>query len=302
MDFLDLFHVTDSPAGLGLLVLGTTLGFYALYRYLLPRPIPGIPYNYEAGRSFLGDLPAMMRQGRTGSSVEWISDQAKRHPGPLCQIFMQPLGKPNLVLSDYREAQDILLRRVNEWDRSDLSIQTLGGVLPNHHINKKTGPAWKSNRRLLQDLMTPAFLHNVAAPNIYESVCDLIKLWSLKARVSNGRPFTALDDIYDAALDAVFEFTFGSAFTHRSLRPQLEFLNNNFDERALRTFYDTVGEDDPVVFSRAATHETIQATFKMSQSIGEVFAFPRPWLGWFVKRFQPSEAAAARVRHASAKE
>ncbi|KAH8748102.1 cytochrome P450 [Diaporthe sp. PMI_573] len=300
MNTLNLFHLTHSLAGLGLLLLGTTLGFYALYRYLLPTPIPGIPYNYEAVRSILGDLPALIRQSETGSGLEWISDQAKRHPGPLCQIFTQPLGKPTLVLSDYREAQDILLRRVNEWDRSDWSIEVLGGAVPNHHINKKTGPAWKASRRLLQDLMTPAFLRKVAAPNIYESVCDLIKLWDFKARVCNGQPFTALDDIYDAALDAVLEFTFGSAFPHRSLRPQLEAFSNA-NETALRGSSDAVGEDDPVVFPRAAPHETIQATFKTSQSIGEVFAFPSPWLGWYCKRFQPSETAASRVRHAYAK-
>ncbi|KAF9878737.1 cytochrome P450 [Colletotrichum karsti] len=306
METQNFSHLATSSAGRGLEIMAIAMamaaGVYVLYRHLLPKPIPGVPYNPEAVTSILGDLPGLIRENQTGGSgLEWMIAQAKRHPGPLCQIFIQPLGKSFLVLADFCEAQDIFLRRAGEWDRSDWSIEILGGAVPSHHINMKTGPEWKAHRRLLQDLMTPSFLHTVAAPNIYRSVCNLVELWDFKSRESNGRPFTALDDIYDAAMDAVLEFSFGSAFPHRAIHPQLE-AARNADLKALRGLLKAVGEDEPVEFPRAAAHETIQATYQTSKAIGEVYDFPRPRFGWYLKKFQPSETAAARVRHAYIKD
>lgn len=291
----------DSPVGIGLAAATTAVSAYILYRRLLPKPIPGIPCNPEAVGSLLGDLPAMIRESAETSGAEWIVAQASRHPGPLCQIFLQPLGKPFLILSDYHEAQDVFLRRSSEWDRSDWSIEILGGVAPSHHINMKTGPAWKAHRRLLQDLMTPAFLHTVAAPNIYNSVLGLVQLWDIKEAASGGRPFSALDDIYDAALDAVLDFSFGTAFPHRAIVPQLEKLQNAGQDTP-RKVHDTTGDGGVVVFPHAQVHETLRATLKVSTSVGEVLDFPRPSWGWYWKKFVPSEHVANHIRHTYARE
>lgn len=33
---------------------------YFVYRSLLPRPLPGIPYNHDAANKLFGDVPEMM--------------------------------------------------------------------------------------------------------------------------------------------------------------------------------------------------------------------------------------------------
>ncbi|KAM5350984.1 hypothetical protein ACJ41O_003707 [Fusarium nematophilum] len=305
METLDFSRLTDSPVALVAAATAATAAtaacIYALYRRLLPKPIPGIPYNAEAASSVLGDVPTMIRETGDGSSTEWILAQPKRHPGPMCQVFLQPLGKPFVLLSDYREAQDIFLRRTHEWDRSEFSIEILSGAGPSHHINMKTGPEWKAHRRLLQDLMTPAFLHNVAAPNIHNSVLNLVEFWDLKSKASGGNPFTALHDIYDAAMDAVLEFSFGSAYPHRAILPQLDAVRTT-SQKVLEEARHAAGEDGAVEFPRAAVHETIQATFQASKAVGEVLNYVRPRFGWWLKKLQPSEVAATRVRRKYIKE
>ncbi|KAH6694019.1 cytochrome P450 [Plectosphaerella plurivora] len=298
---METLNMLDTPTGMGIAAVATTASAYALYRRLLPKPIPGIPYNQEAVNSLLGDLPAMVRETVDGSGLDWIVSQARNHPGPLFQIFLQPFGDPFLLLSDFREAQDVFLRRSHEWDRSDWSIEMIGGVGAHHHINLKAGPVWKAHRRLVQDLMTPTFLHSVAAPNIYESVLDLIQLWDLKARESGGHPFSALDDIYDAAMDAVIAFSFGTQYPHRAVRPQLHILRDG-DRAVLQKARDAASDGDAIVFPRAETHETIAATYKASKSIGEVINFPRARYGWYWKKFDLSERRATRIRHGYLKE
>ncbi len=56
--------------------------------------------------------------------------------------------------------------------------------------------------------MTPAFLHETAAPQIYANNESFVKLWDHKARVAQGHAFMAEDDIYNVALDVIFAATF----------------------------------------------------------------------------------------------
>lgn len=45
----------------GTLVLGVVLaGVYLAYRAVLPKPLPNIPYNRDAAKMLLGDVPEMM--------------------------------------------------------------------------------------------------------------------------------------------------------------------------------------------------------------------------------------------------
>lgn len=45
----------------GTLLSGVVLlGLYALYRVVLPKPLPGIPYNRDAADKLFGDVPEMM--------------------------------------------------------------------------------------------------------------------------------------------------------------------------------------------------------------------------------------------------
>jgi hypothetical protein len=49
------------------------------------------------------------------------------------QMFMRPLGKPWVVLTDFREAQDILTTRRDEFDRSSFTTEVFGPLLPEFH-------------------------------------------------------------------------------------------------------------------------------------------------------------------------
>lgn len=266
---------------------------YGFYRSLLPKPIPGIPFNPDAARSLLGDVPSMMSDER--GPMDWLLDQGRRHKGPICQVFLRPFGKPFVVLSDFREAQDIMLRR-REWDRSDFSIDLLGGQAPFHHINQKTGPVWKAQRRLLQDLMLPAFLNRVAAPNVYASTVDLVKLWTTKARLANGRPFSAEHDIFYASLDAVLEFSFGGAYPHRAIPPQMRLIES------LIPAPRDVSLDKPVEFPTAPVHETIEATLHASIAMGDLVDSPFPRLSWWIRSKMPYQSWAIRTREKYLKE
>lgn len=47
---------------------------YVAYRAVLPKPLPGIPYNREAANSLLGDIPEMMRYVLRTKRI-FVSDQ-----------------------------------------------------------------------------------------------------------------------------------------------------------------------------------------------------------------------------------
>ena len=145
--------------------------------------------------------------------------------------------------------------------------------------------------------MMPAFLHGVAAPNIYNSALNLIGLWELKARASQGRPFEAGDDMTYASLDAVSEFTFGNVFKDRALIPQQKHLGS-LDENTLQQLRDAAGQDGAVDFPKAPVHNFYQSIMHSCKKIGESIMWPRARLFWWFNRLKPSENIITRNRYA----
>lgn len=139
------------------------VALHALYRWLLPRPITGIPYSKDAVKSILGSIPEISKfLKRGGRFRHWLVGQNIKHNSPLVQIWMAPFAKPTLVLTDYQEAQDLLIRRTAEFDRSQRFLDLFGSLIPNHHIAMSTTDSrFKGNRELVRDLMSPAFLRDV---------------------------------------------------------------------------------------------------------------------------------------------
>jgi hypothetical protein len=85
---------------------------YFLYRAALPKPIPGIPYNEAAAKRILGDAPELLEAiSKTGTMLDWLISQLVDRNVPVIQLFLRPLGKPFVILSDFRETQDICVRR-----------------------------------------------------------------------------------------------------------------------------------------------------------------------------------------------
>ncbi|KAF4984361.1 hypothetical protein FDECE_17110 [Fusarium decemcellulare] len=272
---------------------------YALYQYLLPKPIPGIPYNLEAARSLLGDIPTLQKS-LSKSPSQWMIKEARRHASPVCQFFIIPFGKPAVLVADFREGQDILMRR-KEFERSDFSIDILSGEVPRFHINLKTGPEWKAHRRLLQDLMTPKFLHNVAAPNIYKSATRLLDLWKIKARVAAGQPFSAEHDLFYATLDSVYDFGFGNDLAHRALIPQVERLQN-LREGEVHYIRTRGREQDAIEFPIEKIYASTEAILESVDNITGVAATGFPKLAWWLKSLRPSTRRMRAVRDAFIKD
>ncbi|GIZ48141.1 hypothetical protein CKM354_001121400 [Cercospora kikuchii] len=194
----------------GILLVAVAATCYFLRRLCLPKPIPGIPYNPASANRILGDVPdALAWKEKTGSLYNILHERAKELDSPIFQIFLQPLGRPWVVVVDPYEAQAIRTYRMQDFDRSRFFEQIFKVMLPEFHGHMPTGEEWKSHRRLLSDTMSPRFLQDVAAPKMWDSAMRLIELWKLKAKLADGRSWSASTDVYKGALDIVWAATFG---------------------------------------------------------------------------------------------
>ncbi|KAL0930163.1 cytochrome p450 monooxygenase [Colletotrichum truncatum] len=297
------FYTETEPSGqFGILISAATvlsIFLYTIYRQLLPKPIAGIPYNEDAAKSFFGDIPRLQKESGN-NTFAWMINQASRHGSPIVQFFLGPFSKPFLLITDFREGQDILMRR-KEFDRSDFTIATLSGEARIFHINLKTGPEWKAHRRLLQDLMTPKFLQGVAAPNIYKSSTRLLELWKMKAEIAAGKPFSAEQDIFYAALDAVFDFGFGNAVEDRALNPQIERISK-LSVGELRKLQNDAVDEISIAFPTAEIHPAFKATLESVENVAGVASSGFPKLAWWLIGLKPTVRRMRAIRDAFLKE
>ncbi|KAH6645266.1 cytochrome P450 [Truncatella angustata] len=255
---------------------------YLLYQWALPKPIPGIPYNVDSSRKILGDIPALLGEisGTDKTFMNYVRKQVDQHNSPIIQLFLRPFGKPMVILSDFRESQDILMRR-KEFDRSNFMEELFQGVAPEHHIMMPTNDVWKAHRRLLQDLMSPPFLNHVAGPVLHANVLELIKLWRMKADIAGNRPFSATDDIYDAALDGVFGFAFGEDFEYSATSPNVKLLEGLSPKDIARLRQSGGGGDDePLEFMTAPRDDAVSSTFDLAHALEEINGKPLGKLRW----------------------
>ncbi|KAL0941664.1 cytochrome p450 monooxygenase [Colletotrichum truncatum] len=290
----------------GFMVTRTTLAFaigacaltlYLLYRALLPRPIPGIPYNKAAAQSLLGDMPEMVGHAKkTGQMYDWLGAQNIKHNSPIIQVFGRPFSKPWVIISDFQETQDILMRRIKEFDRSAFTADLLGGVIPEHHSRWQTNEEFKSRRRLVGDILTPSFLNKVAAPLLHESTMRMTALWREKARLARGHPFTALKDISYCALDAVLGFTFGPGLEGLgATQPNVEYLSSM---SSLPSIGGSENGDimKPVVFPHAPTTPVIEALLKLSDSLETTMKSLFPVISHWLLRQGQALSTAIRLK------
>lgn len=291
----------DTWNNLYLLVLSACAILYLIYRMALPKPIPGIPYRSDAARHILGDIPAILRAAADSNltHVQWIQQQLQKLDSPIIQIFMGPFSRPIIVVADFRETQDVLLRR-KEWDRSELLGDLFGGLIPDHHSKHKTNAVWKARRRLLQDLMSPQFLHNVAAQAQYANASTLISLWKRKAEIAENRPFSAHKDIIRTTLDSVHAFAFGEGFEYNATIPQLELLEGLVpDEIQALLREGAAGSDDEVVqFPDAEYHDVVNATLALTESLETVQGTPSMRLTWILLQLKPQHRRAMKIKDA----
>ncbi|KAH8603176.1 cytochrome P450 [Bisporella sp. PMI_857] len=236
------------------------ISLYLCYRWALPKPIPGIPYNKEAAGSLFGDIgPMVKRTAKTNELYDWMTAQNIKLQPPIIQLFIRPLGKPWVVITDFREAQDVLVRRTKEFDKSDWLGNVSGGVMP-------------------ESVMGIGFLHNVAVPHIYNVYLDLLQLWQQKSRLAQGHPFAAAYDINRAALDAIWTIVFGADSSNSTTKTQLEFYS------PIKAVDLPNHKDAEVVLPRAPCPSAIQSIIAFTQSIETSLKSPVPRLAHWALR------------------
>ncbi|KAI1427997.1 cytochrome P450 [Xylaria sp. FL1777] len=271
-----------------LLVAFLAVALYLGYRAILPKPLAGIPYNRDASQKLFGDVPEMMGYVmRTKRIFCWLTSLTARHQSVIIQAFIKPASLPWVVVTDPFEAQDILLRR-REFDRSGFFGELIGGILPEQHIQFLSSDSrFKNNRNLINHLMAPTFISTVSAPEVYKSVCTLIKVWQAKCEMAKGRPFSAHHDITYAALDGIFASSFGL--------PEPESITIQRLEAVLQWKPEIPSNiDEPVPFPDGKIPEIFSAVLTLANSVTDTQLSPAPVLtSWVLRKFPYMKKATA---------
>ncbi|KAL1617767.1 hypothetical protein SLS56_010831 [Neofusicoccum ribis] len=240
-------------------------------------PLPDIPYNKDAASKLFGDVPEMMAYVKRTQRIF---------------VFIKPMSLPWVVITDPFESQDILLRRTKEFDRASFFGEVLGGLLPHQHIQfQSTDARFKDNRNLTNHLMAPSFINEVSAPEVYSSVCTLMKLWQVKCDTAQGRPFSAHHDITYAALDSIFASSFGLAEADSITVQRLDAVSRWVPE--LPPDIDT-----PVAFPDSAIPEIFAAVLTLADSVKAGQLSPSPRLTSWVLRKLPHMRRATATKDA----
>nr|XP_036582208.1 cytochrome P450 monooxygenase [Colletotrichum truncatum]KAF6790868.1 cytochrome P450 monooxygenase [Colletotrichum truncatum] len=270
------YEFSWGPSTFAAVVAASAALIYVLRWLALPKPFPGIPYNEESANRVLGDMP-LIRAAR--SRRTWFAETALSFNSPLSQIFF-PFTSPLLICADPVEANDICTRRLKEFKRNSALQSIFGCVIPNHHIGMADDdPRFKKNRELVRDLMTPAFLHEVSAPQIYDKGARLVELWTEKMRISNGRPFEAGRDIHNMALDIILSVAFNRDESLGVTMRNTAHLANLPVQSAAKD------ETEPATIENLPLDTEAQVFNAMTDSVGMIFKSPLPRLrGWFLKR------------------
>ncbi|KAI1387795.1 cytochrome P450 [Hypoxylon trugodes] len=183
---------------------------YCVRRVLLPKPIPGIPYNKASAGRILGDVPDVLAwKAETMEIWSYVRKLAIELDSPVIQMFMRPYAKPWVIVNDFREAMDIQTYRNTDFDRAHFLGDIFKPLLPGNHVWMPTGDQFRANRQLIRDTMSPFFLYQVAGPGIHSATQGLLRLWRERARLAQGHAFEADNDIFRATVDVILTATFG---------------------------------------------------------------------------------------------
>lgn len=297
-DVRQLLHSQAKPDSLGSILIGITLLLWLAYQSLLPRPIPGIPYNKDSARRLLGDVPAMLShiEAAEGTFITYLLETVQSLNTPIAQLFYSPLRKPIVILADYREANDLLRRK--EFDRSSKAIELLKYLGPDHHIRQLTNARHKAQRRLIQDSMSPAFLNGVAGPTVHREALELIELWRAKSRIAEGRPWAANDDLDHAVLDAVLGFAYGPTFLHSALEASSTAVKS-LNALSIDELRSRASKPEQVMkFPAGKMDEVIRAFIDVTESIEQVQGSIWPSLRWEYVIRRPYMRKARQIKDA----
>lgn len=194
-----------------------------------------------------------------------------------------------MVVTDPPEIRDILLRRTRDFDRSHHFGDFISGLLPEQHIQFRSSDArFKNNRALINHLMAPTFISQVSAPEVYRSVCTLMKLWQAKCDAAEGRPWSPHRDITFWALDSIFASSFGLLEVDSNTVRRLEAV-----QRAGPPPLPD-GMDEPVAFSDGEVPAIFRDVLTLSDSLTHTQLSPAPRLtAWLMHKLPYLRRATA---------
>ncbi|PHH80809.1 hypothetical protein CDD80_6899 [Ophiocordyceps camponoti-rufipedis] len=257
-----------------------------LYLRALPHPLPGIPYNAASARRLLGDVGEVRR---ARCRRRWIWSQPREHGAPVSQAFLLPFRRPTVIVSDYRTAVDICSRRIKEFDKGSRTRECVGITTPNFHFTMQSSdPRFRLHRELLRDLMTPAFLHAVVAPRIYDRASLLVRLWHLKHSLAGARPFAADHDLCLAMLDMISSAAFGMEKSEATLTRETTYLTCRLRSGPVLG----PGPADAVVFPRAEQSPETEALLDIADMVSIAQGSPFPTLAQWLALLKPRHARA----------
>lgn len=263
-----------------------SVALYLLYLWLLPKPLPGIPYNVEATKNLWGDVPAWNRYAaQNGEFSSWLGEQCLKHRSPVVQVFIHPFAKPWILVADFHEAQDILMRRT-DFEKPQFLIDGLA-ALGDFHARYRTHESnFRVRRQLRQDLMAPKFLNNYIGPFAHAKGIQLVKLFEAKANLANGRPFRIREDYARAVLDIMLHHAFGGEYEESAMEPQLDLL-----AKLTPSSIPEGDKDEPVPFAEAPRSFFLELLHETADIMERTTVSPTPQLsfwwwskqGWFKK-------------------
>lgn len=143
----------------------------------------------------------------------------------------------------------------------------------------------------MQDLMTPTFLHGVAAPQLHDNFMDMIRLWREKVRLGQGRAFSVRKDLYETALEAIWVTLFGIDATETITRKQVRLLS------PLSSIPLSATPDDAAEIPTAPAPSAMHAVLKLTDSFEGVLKSPFPRVHGFMQRYLPSQRKNQNIKN-----
>ncbi|KAJ0331620.1 hypothetical protein COL5a_002284 [Colletotrichum fioriniae] len=212
----------------------------------------------------MGDIDSFLESQKQGISMfRWVAAQTENLKSPIIQLFMRPLSPPTVIVTDFREAEDISMRRYKEFDRTDFLRYISQPLMPQFHMMMKSDDP---------------------------IVRQVVELWNHKARLADGHPFEAFDDIYFGAFDAVLAFSYSSNFQHMTLPGRLQLIST------LEHVEHPAKADSPVVFPESKQSSIIRAMLGLAEAVEETRKAVLPWLrSWYIQH-TPRIKAAKKIR------
>lgn len=274
---------------LAVIVISTII--YLARLAALPKPIPGIPYNKNAANRISGDGPEMREAAGKRSVRLWMRNQFARHKSPIVQLFIRPFGRPNVLVSDFRESMDILIRRTKEFDRSNRSIEAFSGLVAHSHIAMRTSDVrFRHSKGLIRDLMSLGFLRDVSAPQVDEKMQNLLDLWDLKIQERTGKEFEAGGDLDMVALDVIMAVAFGIPKSESTLARQVaDYWHDHIEDRS--------NDDRKIIqFPKATMDPAWEALIWLSRSISVAFRARMPRLEHWIFLQKPQARKMMRLK------